>query len=162
MTRSPRTSFGVLLLLMCVAALAALLGSCGPRVVQAPDALAGHWEGSIAWRDATLPVDLDIEVRAGAPVARLTVPGLLMRDVPVADFRYTPPKLRFRFPVGGETWVFDGWFRRNMVVGTFSGGSLPRTFNKGQLPQLGLRRVKARPDPYTAQIQVVDQLGGVK
>ena len=134
----------------CLTALAVLLGACGPRDVQAPDALAGHWEGSVAYRDATLPVDLDIEVRAGAPVARLTVPGLLLRDVPAEAFAYRSPKLQFRFPVGGETWKFDGWFRRNMVVGTFSGGSLPRTFNRGQLPQLGLRRVKRKPDPYTA------------
>ena len=141
-----------LLLAVLAAALLAApalpLGSCGPRDQQSPEALAGHYEGNVAWRDATLPVDLDVEVRAGALVARVTVPGLLARDVPVEGFAFRSPNVAFRLPMGAETWDFDGWFRRGTFSGTFSGGSLPRTANRATLPRLGLRRVARRADPY--------------
>lgn len=133
-----------------VLALALLLASCGPRDVQSPEALAGHWQGSIAWRDATVPVDLDVERSGDGFAARFTAPELLLRDVPVEAFIYASPKVRFQVPVGGETWAFDGWFRRNLLVGACSGGSLPRTMNRAQLPQLGLRRLAKPPDPYAA------------
>lgn len=138
------------LLAALLAALALAPGSCGPRDVQSPGALAGHYEGNIAWRDATLPVDLDIEVREGRLVARASLPAMLARDLPVEGFEYRSPKVRFRLPMGSETWVFDGWFRRSVLSGTFSGGSLPLTFNRGTLPHAGLRRVVRRPDPYRA------------
>lgn len=139
------------LLAALLAALAAAFGAgCGPRDVQSPDALVGHWEGNLAYRDATLPVDLDIGRRGESLEARLTAPGLMIRDLPVGGFAFRSPKVRFRLPVGGETWTFDGWFRRSIIVGALSGGSLPMTFNRGRLPQLGLKLVERKPDPYSA------------
>jgi len=147
--RRTRTSF--LSAAALLAGLALPLGSCGPRDVQSPEALVGHYEGNIAWRDATLPVDLDLEVRDGRLLARATLPALLARDLPVEGFEFRSPKVRFRLPMGSETWVFDGWFRRGIFSGTFSGGSLPLTFNRNTLPRLGLKRVTRRPaEPYRA------------
>lgn len=130
-------------------ALAALLlalafAGCGPRDVQSPEALAGHYEGNIAWRDQTMPVDLDIALVEGRPVVRATLPALLSRDVPVEGFAFRSPNVRFELPVGDEAWTFDGWFRRGAFSGTFSGGSLPRTLNRNTLPRLGLRRIERR------------------
>lgn len=124
--------------------LVAAFAGCGPRDVQSPEALAGHYEGNIAWRDQTMPVDLDIALVEGRPVVRATLPALLSRDVPVAGFAFRSPNVRFELPVGDESWTFDGWFRRGAFSGTFSGGSLPRTLNRNTLPRLGLRRIERR------------------
>jgi len=131
-------------------ALAAAFAGCGPRDVQSPGALAGHYEGNVAWRDQTMPVDLDIALVDGRPVARAALPALLARDVPVEGFEFRSPTVRFRLPVGGETWEFDGWFRRGAFSGTFTGGSLPRTLNRNTLPRLGLRRIERRAPPEYA------------
>jgi len=144
MFRSSRTPAAALL------AAAVLLGSCGPRDVQSPAALAGHWEGNLAWRDQTVPVDLDIAPAGDTLAARFGSPALLLRDLPVKGFRYRSPRVDFRVPVGTGTWDFDGWFRRNMLVGACSGGSLPRSQRLGAMPQLGLRRVPPAPGPYVA------------
>lgn len=147
MSVSPRSARPIAF--AAAALLAALIGSCGPGDVQSPEALVGHYEGNIAWRDATLPVDLDIEMREGRPVVRATLPALLARDLPVEGFEYRSPKVRFRLPVGRESWTFEGWFRRSIISGTFSGGSLPLTLNRNTLPHLGLKRVTRRPaEPY--------------
>lgn len=130
---------------LLAAALAVPAASCGPRDAQSPEALAGHWEGNVAHGDATLPVDLDVELSDGRLEARVTVPALLLRERPVEGFEFRSPKVRFRLPVGGETWTFDGWFRRSVISGTLSGGSLPRTLDRGRLPRLGLRRAAVRP-----------------
>ena len=148
-TRIPRRALRPAL--FAAAFYAALAASCGPGDVQSPEALVGHWEGNVAWRDATLPVDLDLEMVNGQFVARATLPALLQGDVPVENFSYRSPKLRFRIPMGSETWNFEGWFRRNVISGTFSGGSLPLALNRNTLPRLGLKRVTRRaPGPNAA------------
>lgn len=136
---------------LAAALLAALPAACGPNDVQSPDALVGHYEGNIAYRDATLPVDLDVERVAGRLVARATLPAMLERDLPLEGFSFGSPAVRFRLPMGEETWSFEGWFRRSIVSGTFSGGSLPAAANRNTLPHLGLKRVTRRPPaPYRA------------
>jgi len=136
---------------LAVALLALLPVACGPNDVQSPAALVGHYEGNIAYRDATLPMDLDVAMEGGRLVARATLPALLQRDLPLEDFAFRSPQVRFRLPMGGETWLFEGWFRRSIVSGTFSGGSLPASPNRNTLPHLGLKRVTRRPPaPYAA------------
>ena len=146
-----RVPFTIRAALLAAAFFAALVASCGPGDVQSPEALAGHWEGNVAWHDATLPVDLDLEMVDGRLVARASLPAMLQGDVPVEGFSYRSPKVRFRMPMGSETWTFEGWFRRNIISGTFSGGSLPLALNRNTLPHLGLRRVARRaPGPNGA------------
>lgn len=142
MSRIPRRA--VRSALLAAALFAALAASCGPGDVQSPEALAGHWEGNVAWRDATLPLDLDLDMVNGRLVARASLPAMLQGDLPVEGFAYRSPKVRFRLALGSETWTFDGWFRRNVISGTFSGGSLPRSLNRNTLPRVGLKRVAPR------------------
>ncbi|MCC6350699.1 MAG: dienelactone hydrolase family protein [Candidatus Eisenbacteria bacterium] len=144
--------------LLPLAAALAFLAGCGPRDVQTPEALAGHYEGSVAYRDETMPVDLDIELRDGRPAARVSLPAMLVRDQPVEAFEFRSPKVRFRLPVGGGTMLFDGWFRRDVLSGVLSGGPLPFTLNRNTLPRLGLRRVARRPD--TLAVDTVRFAGG--
>jgi len=138
--------------LFAAALFATFAASCGPGDVQSPEALAGHWEGNVAWRDATLPVDLDLEMVNGQFVVRAMLLALFEGDVFVENFTYRSLKVRFRLPMGSETWSFEGWFRRNVISGTFSGGSLPLALNRNTLPRLGLQRVprRAPAGPYRA------------
>ena len=127
-----------------VAVLAALLdlslASCGPRDVQRPAALVGHWQGHVAWRDATTPVALDVFPSAESLAATFTAPALGVADLPLGRFAYDPPRVHFVVRDAAGRFAFDGWLRRGLVVGAFSSATLGGERNPSRLPQLSLQQ----------------------
>jgi hypothetical protein len=122
-----------------VVSLALLLGSCGPRDVQRPTALVGHWQGHVAWRDATTPVALAVFPSADSLAATFTASALGVDDLPIGRFAYDPPRVHFVVRDAAGAFVFDGWLRRGLVVGAFSSAALGGESNPSRLPQLALQ-----------------------
>ncbi len=125
---------------VALAALALLVTSCGPRDVQRPAALVGHWQGHVAWRDATTPIALDVFPSAESLAAMFTAPALGVADLPLGRFAYDPPRVHFTLHDSTGTYAFDGWLRRGLVVGAFSSAALGGERNPSRLPQLSLQQ----------------------
>jgi hypothetical protein len=134
------------------AALALLLGSCGPRDVQQPAALAGRWEGHVAWRDATTPVVLTVTPSGDSLAALFSAPALGVEDLPIGTFSYDAPRVHFTVRDETGAYAFDGWLRRGLVVGAFSSTTLGAERNPSRLPQLSLRQPATgkRKSPFPA------------
>lgn len=131
-----------------LAVLALAAASCGPADVQSPDALVGHWLGNVSHRDATARLEFDIERRGDSLVARFTSDEWLVRDQPIGRVAFAPPRVHFELPCAGDTLVFDGWLRRNLVVGTLAPGRGAGERRSATLPQLSLRHTYASEFPY--------------
>jgi dienelactone hydrolase len=131
-----------------VAALVLAATSCGPADVQSPDALVGHWLGNVSHRDATARLEFDIERRGDSLVARFTSDEWLVRDLPIGRVSYAPPRVHFVVPCAGDTLVFDGWLRRNLVVGALSPSRGAGEGRSATQPQLSLRHTYASEFPY--------------
>ncbi len=142
----PRGAFARVRLLGLCAAI--LLGSCGPPDRQSADALVGHWLGNASYRDATVRLELDVERRGDSLAARITSDELLIRDSPIATFAYAEPRVHFVIPDEEAPLTFDGWLRRNLIVGAFTSSRFPHPERKATLPQLSLRRTYPSTFPY--------------
>lgn len=127
---------------------AAVLASCGPPDRQSTDALVGHWLGNVSYRDATAKIELDVEKQGDSLVARITSDELLIHEMPIGTFSYSKPHVHFVIPDEDAPLTFDGWLRRNLVVGTFTSSMFPRPERKATLPQLSLRRTHPSTFPY--------------
>ncbi len=141
---------------IAMAALALALGSCGPRDVQQPEALAGRWQGHVAWRDATTPVELDITQSGDSLAAMFSAPALGVDSLPLGKLSYDPPRVHFKVHDATGAYAFDGWLRRGLVVGAISGTTLGAEQNPSRLPQLSLQRLPAvrRKLPWPAEAGV--------
>ncbi|HEV2104370.1 MAG TPA: hypothetical protein VGU27_01480 [Candidatus Eisenbacteria bacterium] len=130
-----------------IAALAAALlalSACGPRDVQRPAALVGRWEGQVAYRDGTLPLALVIATDRDSLRAELDAPTLGLVAAPLGRLAYDPPALHFTLAAARGPVAFDGWFRRDLIVGTLSAGALAPPGRTSLLPQLTLARLRPR------------------
>lgn len=128
-------------------ALASLV-SCGPPDRQSGDALIGHWLGNVSYRDATAKLEFDIERQGDSLIARVTSDELLMRDLPIGHVSFDKPRVHFVLPDEEAPITFDGWLRRNLVVGTFTASVFPNPERKATLPQLSLRHTHPSMFPY--------------
>ncbi len=137
------------------ALLALALCSCGPRDVQTPAALVGRWEGHVAWRDATTPLGLRVEPRGDSLAAWLFAPALGVDSLDVGRLSFASPRVHFAVPDSSGAVAFDGWLRRDLVVGALSARWLPEA-NRSRLPQLALGRRVARrhPPPWPESLEV--------
>ncbi|MEO5987371.1 MAG: hypothetical protein ABIU54_02250, partial [Candidatus Eisenbacteria bacterium] len=132
----------------CGLCMAALLTSCGPPDRQSPDALVGHWLGNVSYRDATVKLEFDVRKQGDSLAAWITSDELLLRDMPIGSFTYAKPRVRFVIPDEEAPLTFDGWLRRNLLVGTFTSSRFPHPERKATLPQLSLRRTYPSSFPY--------------
>ena len=141
-----------------LAALLALfaLASCGPRDVQQPAALVGHWQGHVAWRDATTPIELEVARSGDSLAATFSAPALGVVERPIGPLAYAPPRVHFTVRDSGGAFAFDGWLRRGLVVGAFSSPALGGETNPSRLPQLALKRrvAPARRAPWPESLSV--------
>ncbi len=124
------------------------LASCGPPDLQSGEALIGHWLGNASYRDATIKFEFDVEARADSLVATFTSDELLVRDLPIGNFSYAKPRVHFVVPGMDEPLTFNGWLRRNLVVGTLSSPHLRNPERRATLPQLSLRHTHPSSLPY--------------
>lgn len=137
-------------------ALALALASCGPRDVQAPEALLGHWSGSLAWRDATTPVAMVVTREGDSLAASLDAPELGLHGQPLGRLSFRSPRVHFAWRDSGGAFAFDGWLRRGLVVGAVSSAALGGERNPTLLPQLALsqRKAERRQRPWPAAVVV--------
>jgi hypothetical protein len=135
-------------LALVTGSLALVVFSCGPRDVQTSEALVGHWDGHLTYRSRSMWVVLDIVRRDGRLFALMSAPDLLAREWPAGEVTYRPPKLRFTLPVGRESWAFEGWFRRSLIVGNLLNQGIVPGESRALLPQLALRKVTRLPEPF--------------
>lgn len=134
-----------------IAALLGALGavaSCGPPDRQSSAALVGHWLGNASYRDATVKFEFDVEARGDSLAATFTSDELLVRDLPIGDFSYAKPRIHFVVPGMDEPLTFDGWLRRNLIVGVLSSPHFRNPERKATLPQLSLRHTHPSSFPY--------------
>lgn len=127
-----------------LALVAAFAAGCGPRDVQAPGALEGRWQGHVAWHDATTPIVLVVSRDGDSLAARVLAPALADDSLEAGRFAYDAPRVHFAVPDSAGAIAFDGWLRRGLVVGAFSGGALGAESNRTLLPQLSLKRIETR------------------
>lgn len=136
---------------MALAALAlCLLASCGPRDVQVASSLVGEWKGHVAWRDGTTPMTLRVLAEGDSLAAALDAPALGVTGQHVGRMSFDSPRIHFKVADSAGTAVFDGWLRRGLVVGVFSGGPVGAETNRALLPQLSLKQAvkPAKPSPW--------------
>ncbi len=114
---------------------------CGPRDIQSADGLVGDWKGHVAWHDATTPIALHVRAEGDSLVATFDAPALHVSARPVGRVSFESPRVRFVVADSAGTVAFDGWRRRNLVVGAFSGGPVATVTNRALLPQLSLQLV---------------------
>ena len=120
-------------------AFAILMGSCGPPDRQSRDALVGHWLGNLSYRDATARLECDFTLDGDSLVGHFTCDELLIRDAPVGQITFAPPRVRLeRLDIAGA-WVFEGWLRRNLTVGSLRRLPLRSSDRTALSPQLSLR-----------------------
>lgn len=124
-----------------LAVLLAAATSCGPRDVQTTDALVGDWKGHVAWRDATTPLVLHVHAEGDSLAATLDAPALGVTAQAVSGMSFDSPRVHFEVPDATGTSAFDGWLRRGLIVGSFSGGTVGPDTNRALLPQLSLKQV---------------------
>lgn len=126
------------------------LASCGPRDTQTASALVGDWKGHVAWRDATTPVTLHVRARGDSLDATLDAPALAVSGHPIGRVSFDSPRVHFEVADSAGTVAFDGWLRRGLVVGAFSGGPIGAETNHALLPQLSLKQAvkPAKPSPW--------------
>ena len=125
-----------------------LLASCGPPDRQSPDALVGHWLGNVSYRDATARLEFDVEQQGDSLVARFTSDELLIHDLPIGRFSYARPRVHFALSGPMGPLEFEGWLRRNLIVGQFHSRGFPNTERAALLPQLSLRHTYPSQFPY--------------
>lgn len=145
MTRTPRAALAA-----AAFALALLATSCGPRDVQVSASLVGDWRGHVAWRDGTTPVTLHVRAEGDSLAAALDAPALGVTGQQVGRVSYDSPRVHFSVTDSAGTAAFDGWLRRGLVVGAFSGGPVGAETNRALLPQLSLKQAvkPAKPSPW--------------
>ncbi|MFN8586704.1 MAG: hypothetical protein U0704_02795 [Candidatus Eisenbacteria bacterium] len=114
---------------------------CGPRDVQTAQGLVGDWKGHVAWRDATTPLVLHVRAEGDSLVATMDAPALHVTGQPVGRVSFDSPRVRFVVADSAGTITFDGWRRRNLIVGAWSGGPVAGVTNRALLPQLSLQLV---------------------
>lgn len=136
-----------------LAALTILLlfaAGCGPRDVQIAQGLVGEWKGHVAWHDATTPIVLHVRAEGDSLVATLDAPALQVQAQPIGRVSFDSPRVHFTVRDSARTVAFDGWRRRNLIVGAFSGAPLGTGANRALLPQLSLQLVvpPSRPSPW--------------
>jgi len=127
-----------------LALLAALAAGCGPRDVQTADALVGRWQGHVAWHDATTPLVLVVTRDGDSLGARVLTPAFGADSLEAGRLAYDSPRVHFAVPDSSGALAFDGWLRRGLVVGAFSGPALGAETNRTLLPQLSLKRIEPR------------------
>ncbi len=136
---------------LAAAALALVsLASCGPRDVQTASSLVGDWRGHVAWRDGTTPVLLHVRAEGDSLTATLDAPALGVSAQPIGRVSFDSPRVHFAVADSAGTVAFDGWLRRGLVVGAFSGGPIGAESNRALLPQLSLKQAvkPAKPSPW--------------
>jgi hypothetical protein len=147
------------LALPALALLALLAASCGPRDVQQPGVLIGRWYGRISWRDATTPVMLDVLRSGDSLSAMFSAPALGVDSLPLGRLAYDPPRVHFVVHDVAGRFVFDGWLRRGLVVGSLASPSFGNETNPSRLPQVSLQQRPANrkklPFPAAAQVDSV-------
>lgn len=145
MTRLPRAALAAATLTLCV-----LATSCGPRDTQTASSLVGDWRGHVAWRDGTTPVTLHVRGVGDSLAATLDAPALGVGAQPVGRVSFDSPRVHFSVADSAGTFAFDGWLRRGLVVGAFSGGPIGAETNHALLPQLSLKQAvkPAKPSPW--------------
>ena len=143
MTRRPRAARAAALALC-------LLSSCGPRDVQVASSLVGDWKGHVAWRDGTTPLVLHVRADGDSLDATLDAPALGVSAQPIGRVSFDSPRVHFVVADSAGTVAFDGWLRRGLVVGAFSGGPVGAETNRALLPQLSLKQAvkPAKPSPW--------------
>lgn len=132
----------------------ALLASCGPPDRQSSDALIGHWLGNASYRNASVKFEFDIVPQGDSLVAFFTSDEMLVRDRPIGQVSFDKPRVHFVIPDEHAPVTFNGWLRRNLIVGTLSSPTFPDPERKATLPQLSLRHTHPSMFPYR-----VDTLG---
>ncbi len=125
----------------CVLLALAATTSCGPRDVQTTDALVGDWRGHVAWHDATTPLVLHVRAEGDSLQATLDAPALGVSAQALGGVSFDSPRVRFELPDSAGATGFDGWLRRGLIVGAFSGGTVGPESNRALQPQLSLKRV---------------------
>lgn len=126
----------------------ALLTSCGPPDRQSADALVGHWLGNASYRDATVKFEFDIAQSGDSLVAFFTSDEMLVRNRPIGRVSYDKPRVHFVIPDEHAPLTFDGWLRRNLIVGSLASSAFPNPERKATLPQLSLRHTHPSMFPY--------------
>jgi len=129
----------------------ALLNACGPPDRQSSDALIGHWLGNVSYRDATVRFEFDIERSGDSLVAYFTSDEMLVRARPIGRVSFDKPRVQFVIPDERVPLTFDGWLRRNLIVGTLTSAALPNPERKATLPQLSLRHTHPSMFPYRVE-----------
>ena len=120
---------------------------CGPRDVQTAQGLVGDWKGHVAWHDATTPIALHVRAEGDSLVATMDAPALNVSAQPIGRVSFDSPRVHFVVADSAGTIAFDGWRRRNLIVGGLvwlagsraSGAAEPA--RAALLPQLSLQLV---------------------
>lgn len=144
-TRRPRAALAAAALV-----LVSLAASCGPRDTQTASSLVGDWRGHVAWRDGTTPMLLHVRAEGDSLTATLDAPALGVSAQPIGRVSFDSPRVHFAVAESVGTIAFDGWLRRGLVVGAFSGGPVGAQTNHALLPQLSLKQAvkPAKPSPW--------------
>ena len=124
--------------------LATALGACAPPDKQGVHALLGAWVGEITYHDASVPLTLELAADGDSLLATLAARELGVAPVALGRFAYAPPRVHFRVPAGGDTLVFDGFFRRTLLVGTVTSHEVVGAARLVLLPQFGFQRPRKK------------------
>ncbi len=128
------------------------LGACSALVPNSADELLGRWEGTLLFRSALTPIEL--EVRRGsdsALVAVLHARELLIQDQPVDSLAWDAPRVHFACTLGEARLPFAGFARAGRIVGRFTSPDLPTTDRAGEEAKLSLRRTQVQAPPVATQ-----------
>lgn len=103
----------------------------------AQNSIGGHWEGVMVRESAELAVSFDFTNGSTGVNARFNSPAQRAIGIPLQNFRYAAPNVRFELVGDATTIIFDGELKNEAITGQFKEGDAKGTFS--------LRRVAARP-----------------
>ncbi|RMH17176.1 MAG: hypothetical protein D6701_07850 [Gemmatimonadetes bacterium] len=140
--------------------LAASLATASPGVLAAQVDPGGHWEGAIGLAGSEIPFTLDVEQAGDDWRAVLRLPG---QDgaLPLPDFTYDPPRVRFELPTPSGAMQLVGTLQGDSIDGLASLGDLQGTFrlrrgmpSGASRPGAGARTLAPHPPEGAKRVEV--------
>lgn len=146
----------LILLVICTL----LLAGCSALAPSSPDELLGRWEGSLLFRSALTPLELEVSREADSSLTgALHARELLLHAQPVDSLVWNAPRVRFACTLGELRLRFDGFARAGRIVGRFTSADLPTLNGTSDQPKLSLRRATPPAAPYAMQRVRIDAPG---